>query len=595
MGVSVSRSVALRTGAVAAAVALAATACGSSKSNGSSGSNTTASPGMTGPDKNKINSATVKNGGAITWTIEKTVQDWNPLSSNGNTFDYVQVLNPIYPSTYITNPDFSITLNKDLINGDPKFTTMSGSTPQSVVYQIQPNAKWSDGVPITSDDYNYVWAASNGTNPNVDVASTTGYQDIASVTGSADKKTVTVTWKPGKAFGDWQSLFAPILPAHIAQQHGDVAASFTWLDTNPPTISGGQYVIAPNGVAADKTTVKLQKNPQYYGPAAHLDTVTFRAITDSAQEPTALANSEVDGIYPQPQLDLVNRVKTIPNVEYAVNQGLSYEHIDFSFKNSALGNKTWGGTLRTAMFTAFDRQRLINSTINQFKPGAVPLNSRMLVPGQTGYQDNVTQFGLGAGSVDNATKALTAAGFTGVGTALKAPDGTAIPAFNMRYTVGNQIRQQTCNQFAADMKKLGITVNVNSTDSLGKTLTQTDANHSWDVIVFAWVLTPFASSANQPLFTSPAGNQPGQNYGFYSNADVDKFLSEATSNPDKTAQIAALNSADKQISKDAYTLPLYQKPTMIAIKNTLGNVRDNATASGPTYNIQEWGLKSSTS
>jgi peptide/nickel transport system substrate-binding protein len=247
------------------------------------------------------------------------------------------------------------------------------------------------------------------------------------------------------------------------------------------------------------------------------------------------------------------------------------------------------------MFTAFDRQRLINSTINQFKPGAVPLNSRMLVPGQTGYQDNVTQFGLGAGSVDNATKALTAAGFTGVGTALKAPDGTAIPAFNMRYTVGNQIRQQTCNQFAADMKKLGITVNVNSTDSLGKTLTQTDANHSWDVIVFAWVLTPFASSANQPLFTSPAGNQPGQNYGFYSNADVDKFLSEATSNPDKTAQIAALNSADKQISKDAYTLPLYQKPTMIAIKNTLGNVRDNATASGPTYNIQEWGLKSSTS
>jgi peptide/nickel transport system substrate-binding protein len=60
-------------------------------------------------------------------------------------------------------------------------------------------------------------------------------------------------------------------------------------------------------------------------------------------------------------------------------------------------------------------------------------------------------------------------------------------------------------------------------------------------------------------------------------------------------QITNLNNADTQISKDAYTLPLYQKPTLIAYKNTLGNVRDNATAAGPTYNIQEWGFKSSAS
>ena len=588
MGV-ISRSVAMRTGAIAAAVALAATACGSSKSNGGS-----TSSGPVG-DKNTVNSATVKEGGKVTWTIEKTMDAWNPLTSTGNTFDYVQVLNPIYPSVYITQPDYTVKLNKDLINGDPKFTAMSGSSPQTVVYQIQPNAKWSDGQPITSDDFDYLFKAQNGTDPNVDAASTVGYQDIQSVTGSPDKKTVTVTWKAGKSFPDWKSLFTSLLPAHIATQHGDIAKSFSWFDTNPPTVSGGQYEVAPNGVAPDRTTVTLQRNPQYYGPAGKLDTVVFRAITDAAQEPTALANGEVDGIYPQPQLDLVNRVKAIAGVDNHINQGLVFEHIDFNFVNTALGNKTWGGTLRTAMFTAFDRTRLMNSTIKQFASNAVPLNNRMVVPGQQGYQDNVTQFGLGSGDVAKAKQALTAAGFTGVGTALKAPDGTAIPALSMRYTVGNKIRQQTCDQFSATMKELGITVNVSSTDSLGKTLTQADANHSWDVIVFAWVATPFFASANQPLYSTAPKGQPGSNYGFYSNPDVDKWLATAASSPDLNEQLKNLNMADAQISKDAYTLPLYQKPTLIAYKNVLGNVRDNATAAGPTYNLEQWGFKTSAS
>ena len=448
MGISKTR-IALSTGAVAAVVAVAATACGSgggsSSSSGSSGSGT----GGAIADRNTVNSATVKPGGKVTWTIEKTVQDWNPSTSNGNTFDYVQVLNPIYPSVYIANPDYSTSLNTDLLAGEPTFTAASGSTPQKVVYHIQPNAKWSDGTPISADDFVYFWQASNGTNPNVDVATTTGYQDIASVVGSDNGKTVTATWKDGKSFPDWKSLFWNILPSHIAKQHGDVAASFTWFDQNPPTVTGGPYQIAPGGVSADKSLITEVRNPGYYGAPGKLDSVVFRAITDSTQEPTALANNEVNGIYPQPQLDLVNRVKSIPGVDYHINQGLSYEHIDFNLKNTVLGNATYGDALRTAMFTAFDRNGLLGRTIKQFDSDANVLNNRMLVPGQPGYQDNVTQFGLGSGNLAKAKQDLQAAGFTGVGTALVAPDGKPVPAFNMRYTTGNALRQDTCEPVRA--------------------------------------------------------------------------------------------------------------------------------------------------
>jgi len=595
MGISKTQ-IALRSGAVAAVVAVAAAACGSGGGSSSSGSGSSGSgSGGVIADRNTVNSATVKPGGKVTWTIEKTVQDWNPSTSNGNTFDYVQVLNPIYPSVYIANPDYSTSLNTDLLAGEPTFTAASGSTPQKVVYHIQPNAKWSDGTPISADDFVYFWQASNGTNPNVDVATTTGYQDIASVVGSDNGKTVTATWKDGKSFPDWKSLFWNILPAHIAKQHGDVAASFTWFDQNPPTVTGGPYEIAPGGVSADKSLITEVRNPDYYGAPGKLDSVVFRSITDSTQEPTALANGEVNGIYPQPQLDLVNRVKSIPGVDYHVNQGLSYEHIDFNLKNTALGNATYGDALRSAMFTAFDRTGLLGRTIKQFDSDATVLNNRMLVPGQPGYQDNVTQFGLGSGNVAKAKQDLQAAGFTGVGTALVAPDGKPVPAFNMRYTTGNALRQDMSNLFAQAMKQLGVTVNVNGTDSLSKTLNNTDAQHSYDIIVFAWVNTPFFASASQPLFTTAQPGVPQGNYGFYSNANVDKWMAQAASSPDQATQTSALNQADAQISKDAYTLPLYQKPTMIAYQNTIGNTRDNPTSVGPTYNVQQWGFKTSAS
>src|SRR5258708_2281408 len=105
--VSVKRSTVLKTGAVAAAMSMLAVGCGSSKSSSSSG----VSGSGSGTSANSINTANVTTGGKVTWTIEKTVDAWNPLSGSGNTFDYVQVLNPIYPTAYITNPDYTVALN----------------------------------------------------------------------------------------------------------------------------------------------------------------------------------------------------------------------------------------------------------------------------------------------------------------------------------------------------------------------------------------------------------------------------------------------------------------------------------------------------
>jgi peptide/nickel transport system substrate-binding protein len=531
-----------------------------------------------------FNSGTAKQGGSATWTIEKTMDNWNALSANGDTFDYVQILNALTPSAFIFNPSFQVTLNSDMLQS----ATLTSQSPQTVVYKIKSNAVWSDGQPIDADDFIYNWEIQNGSDPNIAAATTTGFQDISSVTGSDGGKTVTMVYKT--PFADWQSLFTNMYPSHIAKEHGSNEQSFTWFETNPPPVSGGPFVVS--SVSSDHTSVILKANPKYYGAKPNLTQITFRAITDTSQEPTALQNREVDGIYPQPETSLVTALKGMGSqITYKIDAGLSFEHIDFNLKNSALGNATWGKTLRTAMFTATDRNAILSKTIQQFQSTAVPLNNRMLVSQQQGYQDNVTKYGLGTGDTSKAESALTAAGFKNVGSGkggLEAPDGSKIPTFQMKYTVGNQIREDTCNLFAAEMAQLGITVAVSPTNNLGATLTQSGNGYNYDIVDFAWVNGPFPTSTNQPIYSTGGGS----NYGGYSNKQVDAWLAQAVTTFDKTTQASLLNKADAQVSQDAYTLPLYQKPTLIAFYPSLVNVRDNATLMGPTYNIGQWGLKS---
>jgi peptide/nickel transport system substrate-binding protein len=335
--------------------------------------------------------------------------------------------------------------------------------------------------------------------------------------------------------------------------------------------------------------VQLVANPHYYGTPPKLDKLNFAIITDTTQEPAALQNKDVDAIYPQPELDLLTTVEGYKSlgVNYQLDLGLQWEHFDFNLNTPALQNIA----LRKALFTALNRQALIDRTVGQFDSAVKPLNNRFFMPQQTGYQDNVSKYNLGSGDVTAAKKILTDAGYTGVGTSLVDPSGKPVPALAMKYTVGNTIRQTECQIFQQTAAQLGVKINVSSTDDLGATLTHADKNHDYDIVVFAWVGAPFPTSGNAPNYITGAGN----NFGNYSNKRVDALLNKAVQQTSPATAASLDNQADSIISQDAYTLPLYQKPTFLAVYNNWVNIRDNATGQGPPYNAAEWGSKSSAS
>jgi peptide/nickel transport system substrate-binding protein len=578
-----------------AALALGLTACSSSggddkSGDKSSGATKSQDTSVTAGTKGKgafancatepttCNSGSTKPGGTITYALEKTIPGWNQVFTDSNVFEVAEVEDGILPGAYLAGSDLKPFLNKDLMVS----AEQTVADPQTFVYKINPNAVWDDGTPINFDDFKYLKDVSDGTTcPKCGAASSSGYNAIASMTGADNGKTVTVVMKT--AFADWQSMFGALLPAHIAAQHGGTSGatglntSFQWFDKNVPTYSGGPMKITEY---KKDTSVTEVPNPKWYGKTkSSLDKLVFRMITDQTQEPTALENNEIQAAYPQPNADLVNQMNQIANVQTYLGKGLVWEHFDFNEKNKFLKDKV----LRTALFTAISRKDIIARTVGQYVPGAAPLGNHIYVPGQPGYQDNVTSTKQGSGDIEGAKKLLTDAGYTGVGSNLKTKAGEPV-TFRCTYSAGNTNRQQECTIAQNTAKQLGINITLKTTADLSELGTG-----NFDMIVFAWVGTPFVVAGAEQIYTLKGGADYGSNDDPAAEAKIKEAL---TGTDPKTVQ-GLLNDADKLIVGDAYSLPLYQKPTFLAAYTNIVNLRDNATSSGPPVNVQEWGQKAS--
>jgi peptide/nickel transport system substrate-binding protein len=194
----------------------------------------------------------------------------------------------------------------------------------------------------------------------------------------------------------------------------------------------------------------------------------------------------------------------------------------------------------------------------------------------------VTASGQGSGNATQAKSILTAAGYTGVGTALKNKAGKAVK-IRCSYTVGNTIRQQTCQLVQSQLAALGITVTPTPITDLGGTL----ASGDFDLIDFAWVGTPFVVTDAQGIFELAGGGD----YGFNKDPAEEALLNQAGNNTDPATIQRLVNEADVALTNDAYNLPLYQKPTYLAAYANLANIRDNSSSVGPPYNVQDWGIR----
>jgi len=556
-----------------AAGVLALAACSSGGSSSSPSSSTSASA--------------VKSGGTMTFALDQDMAGFNINNANDTEFVLQEVMNQVAPQVYVTQPDLKQVLDTDYVTS----AKVTSSSPQTVVYQINPKAVWSDGTPISADDFIYFWQANSGDPKYKDVggkafepASTAGYNQIKTVTGSNGGKTVTVVFS--KPFGDWQSLFGDLMPAHIAKKVGFNDGFQTF--NAAVKVSGGPFEISSY---TQGQSVVETPNPKWWGAKPKLSKLVFRIFADDNQIPPAIQNNEVNAANPaQASLQFKDAVAAIPNTTTNIIPGLEFQHMDFNQANFYLAQVG----VRQAIAYGTNRQEIVSRIVGPVTSSVKPLENRIYMPTQSQYQD--TSGGFGDFNPNKAKSLLTAAGMTMGSDGYFHPKSGPLAGKDLSFTIsttsGEPVRQEIEQLFQADMKSVGIKINIQnySPNTLFGTV---GPKSEFDIIEFAWVSTPFASG-NQPIYCSYTNaGVCGENWDHYANPQVDSLFNQALTTIDPTQAASLYNQADAILWKDMVTLPLFQQPQLYTYGTEWANVIPNPSNAGLTWNANEWGQKAS--
>ncbi|WP_448627951.1 ABC transporter family substrate-binding protein [Geodermatophilus sp. URMC 64] len=534
-------------------------------------------------------------GGSATYGVaDAWPENLFPYIAAGNTTTVQDLLGRVLPSVYIVQPDYTVEYDRELLADEPQNTLVDEL--QTTVYRLNPDAVWSDGTPITADDFAYTWHVSTSTDQGgcAGNMSTTGVENISSVTGSDNGRTVTVTY--ATPFSDWQSLFSgaqPLLPAHLmadddpVKQCATFDAGWATADGLPEDISGGPWQLKRGSIDASGQTAVLTPNPEYWGAAPGLSRLIVRVVgADPDVQALGLENGELDVIRPQPQLDLIERIDAqAPDVTSESTFGLSFEHLDFNTQDPQLADVN----VRRAFAMALDRQEIVDQTVGQIAPDAKVLDNHLYVNNQPEYRDNApaeyrTQDIAGA-------KALLEQSGYELGDDGVYAKGDQRLSFRIDTTPGNALRETTITVMAQQLAQAGIEVTFNPNPDLfsGPDVPTSVVAGGFQIALFASTGSPFATSL-LPSYQSPARGF-GQNVSRAGTAEIDALLDEVAADQDRTEQAADANAVDALLWEQMATVPLYQKPTLLAYDSALRDVRNNASQSGPLWNAEAWTLE----
>jgi peptide/nickel transport system substrate-binding protein len=453
--------------------------------------------------------------------------------------------------------------------------------------KINPQATWSDGVPITADDFIYFWkqqrdpshttdSCTDPTCPSngqpVDVTSDgTGYRDIQSITGTDGGKTVTVVFSP--AFADWRSLWSHLAPAHLAQKVG-WNKGFDNFDPNV-IVSGGPWRL---GTYVPGSSLTLVPNDRYWGKRARLDSIVFHFMPDPAQQLAAMQAKQIDVIDLPPMASAVAAVKNLPDVNSEVKMGLSFEQLLFNARSIGLDDPV----VRRAIATAIDRPAVVRDAVGPLGGNAVVDSNRFFIPDQPSYQD--TSGGVyDHGDPAKAKQMLQQDGYQPGADGVLAKAGRRL-TFRVLSAGTDAFAAAGVGALQGTLRAAGVGVALESVPDGGALAARLVA-HDFDLAVFAQDGSAYPSFENSSYSLGGA-----RNFGGVGNAQLDDILFAGAGELDSGKQVGDYIQADKILWDNLWSLPLHQVPTFLAARNTLLNVHANPSGESPFWNSETWAL-----
>lgn len=266
--------------------------------------------------------------------------------------------------------------------------------------------------------------------------------------------------------------------------------------------------------------VVLERNDDFYGEAAKLDTVTFKVVPETASR-IAEIESGTSHIAGAVESSNVERISNGENTVLDETESMSLSYIGFNTEKEPLNDEK----VRQAISYGIDRQSIIDGVYDGVGiPAAGPL-----APGVFGYDENVEGISY---DPEKAKELLAEAGYE---------DGLDLTI----WTNDSPERVNTAVYLQESLKEIGINLTVEQLE-WGAYLEQTaEGNH--DMFILGWsTVTGDADYATYPLFHSSMKGDPG-NRSFLEDEEIDSLLEAGRQETDEEKRLEIYSELQEKL------------------------------------------------
>lgn len=237
------------------------------------------------PDPTSVSPSAAAEPEAITVGVDGPVTGFNPYLVADFSPAARAVSSLVLPSVSVIGATGVRTFDSAVVTS----ATVTSTDPFTVTYQLNRGASWSDGTPVTAEDFRYLQQQVPAAIGGVGGA---GYRHITAI-GSADAgKRVEVVFDA--PIPDWPSLFSPLLPAHILR---GAPGGFAGALNDGVPVSAGPFRVA--SVDRVNGLISLTRNDKFWGEQPGPAALVLRMGTP-AELVAALGRGDVQAVFAQP-------------------------------------------------------------------------------------------------------------------------------------------------------------------------------------------------------------------------------------------------------------------------------------------------------
>lgn len=456
---------------------------------------------------------------------------------------------------------------------------------KTITFTLNDNLKWSDGEALTSKDVAYTFNALGNADYTGEYGSYVNkikgaaeYKEgkAESISGieTPDDNTIKIEFETAYGPGLTNLGCMGIIPEHIWSKipEGEWKNNKEAL-TNP--VGNGPYKLVSFNEGQD---VKFAKNEDFFGGEVKTSNIIFKVIGEDTVA-ADLKNGTID-------MAAVSNLKKA-DIEELEGAGFKiYRHPNNLFQYMGLNYRNpifQDIKVREAIMTAIDRKNMVEKLIE----GNGEVKDAPMLSSSWAYPKDV-EFKKYDYDVEKAKSLLEEAGYTMKDGVMVDESGKAL-SFTLDVPMGNTIREQAAQIIQANLKDVGITVELNKME-FPALMEKVVANHDFDMYMMGNNLTadPDLTAYWSSAAVSNEAGDMGWNISGFTTPELDKILETGAGTTDIEARKAAYKEFAVYMNEQIPWMYLFEQDIIIAANPKLEGF--NPSVFRDFADAQNWSL-----